>query len=83
MTAAPLPEGVTGRRATIRFSIPGDYCDYTFIQGDDPGNIDEQLYDGDAVPVSIFDVTGRQLSGMQQGVNIVKMSDGTARKIYK
>ena len=83
VTAAPLPEGVTGRRATIRFSIPGDYCDYTFIQGDDPGNIDEQLYDGDAVPVSIFDVTGRQLSGMQQGVNIVKMSDGTARKIYK
>ena len=82
VTAAPLPEGVTYRSATIRFSIPGDYCDYKFRQGDN-GNIDEQLYDGDAVPVSVFDVTGRQLSGMQQGVNIVKMSDGTARKIYK
>ena len=33
VTAAPLPEGMTYREATIRFEIPGDYIDYKFMQG--------------------------------------------------
>ena len=81
VTAAPLPEGVPYRSAVIRFSIPGAYVDYKFRQG--ASGLEEELVDTNAVPVGYYDVTGRQLSGMQQGVNIVKMSDGTARKVYK
>ena len=81
VTAAPLPEGVTYRSANIRFSIPGDYCDYKFRQGESDGIV-EQLVNTDANPVGYYDVTGRQVNGLQKGLNIVKMSDGTARKIY-
>lgn len=35
------------------------------------------------VPVMWFDLTGRQLSAPQKGINIVKMSDGSTRKIMK
>ena len=82
MTCAPLPydDGVFGRRAVIRFRIPGAYVDYKFSQYMDA--LDEQLINTDAVPVGYYDVTGRQLSGLQQGINIVKMSDGSARKVY-
>ena len=44
--------------------------------------LEEELVNTDAVPVGYYDVTGRQLSGLQQGINIVKMSDGSARKVY-
>ena len=37
--------------------------------------------DADAAPVQYFDLTGRQLDGPQTGINIVKMSDGSARKV--
>ena len=80
VTAAPLPDDVTYRSAVIRFSIPGDYCDYKFMQGQ--SGIVEQLVNTDANPVGYYDVTGRQVNGLQKGLNIVKMSDGTARKIY-
>ena len=80
VTCAPLPEGVIGRKATIRFSIPGAYVDYTFSQYMD--GLEEELVNTNAVPVGYYDVTGRQLSGLQQGINIVKMSDGSARKVY-
>ena len=82
VTCAPLPydDGVFGRSAVIRFSIPGAYVDYKFTQY--ICGLEEELINTDAVPVGYYDVTGRQLSGMQQGINIVKMSDGTARKIY-
>ena len=83
VTCAPLPydDGVFGRSAVIRFSIPGAYVDYKFSQYI-YGLEDELIINTDAVPVGYYDVTGRQLSGMQQGINIVKMSDGTARKVY-
>ena len=80
VTCAPLPEGVIGRKATIRFSIPGAYVDYTFSQYMD--GLEEELVNTNAVPVGYYDVTGRQLSGLQQGINIVKMSDGSARKVF-
>ena len=34
VTAEPLPEGVTGREAVVRFEFPGAYLDYTFTQGE-------------------------------------------------
>ena len=82
VTCAPLPydDGVFGRSAVIRFSIPGAYVDYKFSQY--ICGLEEELINTDAVPVGYYDVTGRQLSGMQQGINIVKMSDGSARKVF-
>lgn len=35
------------------------------------------------VPVMWFDLSGKQLSAPQKGINIVKMSDGSTRKIMK
>lgn len=44
--------------------------------------IDEQLMNNqDVVPVEYYDIMGRQHDSLQQGINIVKMSDGTARKV--
>jgi len=36
VTAEPLPEGVPYREAIVRFEIPGNYLDYTFMQGTKP-----------------------------------------------
>ena len=43
VTAAPLPEGIGHREAVLRFRIPGDYCEYKFMQGENipiPGDVD-------------------------------------------
>ena len=39
--------------------------------------------DSRIVPVMWFDLSGRQLSAPQKGINIVKMSDGSLRKVMK
>ena len=43
--------------------------------------IDEILTDDDAVPVEYYDVMGRKMEGPRHGINIVKMSNGTAKKV--
>ena len=43
--------------------------------------IEEILVDGDAVPVEYYDIMGHRTDGPRQGINIVKMSDGTAKKV--
>ena len=43
--------------------------------------IEEILVDGDAVPVEYYDVMGHQLEGPRQGINIVRMSNGTTKKV--
>ena len=44
----------------------------------------DELPEGkDAVAVDCYDAMGRKLQGMQQGLNIVKMSDGTVRKVLR
>ena len=43
--------------------------------------INEMVAGSDAVPVAYYDVTGRQIDGPRKGINIVKMSDGTAKKV--
>ena len=45
ITANPLPEGVIGRKAIVRFAFPGAYLDYTFMQGDVGDLPDDALYD--------------------------------------
>ncbi|MCR5069593.1 MAG: DUF4465 domain-containing protein [Prevotella sp.] len=39
--------------------------------------------DANATVVAIYDANGQQLTEMQSGLNIVKMSDGTVRKLFK
>ena len=39
--------------------------------------------DASAVVKGVFSIDGRQLQQLQQGINIVKMSDGTIKKIVK
>ena len=80
VTAAPLPDGVGYREAVIRFEIPGDYQDYKFMQGK-ANSVTELLDSQDAVAVDYYDIMGHKLPSLQQGLNIVRMSDGTARKI--
>ncbi len=43
--------------------------------------IDEILTDDEAVPVEYYDVMGRKMEGPRHGINIVKMSNGTAKKV--
>ena len=81
VTADPLPEGFSYREAVIRFEIPGDYHYYKFMQGR-ANSVDELLDSQEAVAVGYYDITGRQLSGLQQGLNIVMMSDGTVKKLF-
>ena len=81
VTAAPLPDGVGYREAVIRFEIPGDYQDYKFMQGK-ANSVAELLNSSDAVAVDYYDIMGHKLPSLQQGLNIVRMSDGTARKIF-
>ena len=44
--------------------------------------VDETLADPNAVPVEYYDITGLRHDSLQPGINIVKMSDGTARKVF-
>ena len=43
--------------------------------------VDELTPDRDVVPVAYYDIMGRQHNSLQQGINIVKMSDGSSRKV--
>lgn len=41
---APLPAGVEGRKAVVRFKILGDYHDLTIIQGEEPVDVYNEFY---------------------------------------
>ena len=43
--------------------------------------VEETLTDEKAVPVEYYDIMGHRFDNPQPGINIVRMSDGTARKI--
>ncbi len=47
VVAEPLPEGVTFRKAIVRFGFPGAYIDYKFMQGniEDDIPLDTTFYD--------------------------------------
>ncbi len=51
---------------------------FTFKVSD---GVDEIVTDPDAVPVEYYDIMGRRHDSMQPGINIVKMSDGSSRKV--
>ena len=82
VVAEQLPVGLNYREAIVRFGFPGAYLDYTFKQGRNTG-VDEQFESKEAVAVGYYDIMGHKLQGMQQGLNIVKMSDGSVRKLFQ
>jgi len=45
--------------------------------------IDGITTDADAEVIGIYDAQGRKLEEMQQGVNIIRMSDGTTKKVIR
>ena len=45
--------------------------------------IDGITTDADAEVIGIYDAQGRRLEEMQQGINIIRMSDGTTRKVIR
>ena len=45
--------------------------------------IDGITTDADAEVIGIYDAQGRKLEEMQQGINIIRMSDGTTRKVIR
>lgn len=53
---APLPEGLQGRKAVVRFAILGDYHDLTIIQGEEPADVVPGDVNGDG-NVTAGDVT--------------------------
>ena len=52
---------------------------FTFVSK--PDAIDELLPFGDVEVLGTYDATGKKLPCMQKGLNILKMADGTTRKI--
>ena len=64
--------------ATDAFMHPFVY----FFSGESSVNaINEVAFDINATEVARFNINGQPIKGKQEGINIVLMSDGTARKI--
>ena len=71
----PLRNGATGSFADM-YVDNAEVLDFA-----ESISVDEILVDGEVVPVGYYDVMGRQHDSLQQGINIVKMSNGTAKKV--
>jgi hypothetical protein len=66
--------------------LTGNYADMFVDNADifeftESNGIEELLIDENAVPVEYYDIMGRQYDSLQNGVNIVKMSDGSVKKV--
>ena len=55
----------------------------SFTTGEDLTGIDELPMDNEqtVMPEGIYDLNGRRLARMQKGINIVRMSDGSVKKV--
>ena len=78
-----LPEGtyewgVQTINAALRGSVFAKGQDLVVGDGNNIRNMTET-----AVQTGIYSADGKQLSGMQKGINIVKMSDGNVKKVVK
>ncbi len=47
----------------------------------DPSGIEQVEGDGDVIPVAYYSLSGQQLPSLRKGINIVKSSDGTVKKV--
>ncbi|MBR5331983.1 MAG: leucine-rich repeat domain-containing protein [Muribaculaceae bacterium] len=69
-----VPEG-----AKEAYANADEWCNFTNIQ--EIAGVEDIEVDNNAVEVTRYDIHGRELSQPTTGVNIIKMSDGTTRKV--
>ena len=73
VTAEPLPADLAYREAIVRFTIPGDYIDYKFMQGkkdNDPINDYDVNFDGEITIADVNKLINIMLSGGSDVVTI-------------
>ena len=68
-----------GSEDSYRYS---DWYLFSTILGIDPTGINKTGMDRETVPLEYYGQDGLKLSNPQHGINIVRMNDGTTRKIY-
>ena len=69
-----VPEG-----AKEAYANADEWCNFTNIQ--EIAGVEDIEADNDAVEVIRYDIYGRKLTEPTTGINIIKMSDGTTRKV--
>ena len=68
-------------RVMLYIFVPGNgLCAYEIVDASASG-IEGVAIDSDAVEVARYDIHGRLLTQPTSGINIIKMSDGTAKKV--
>ena len=62
-----------------------DFYTYDNLPTDqyDPTSVNAIATDATATPVAIYSVSGAKVDALQKGINIIKMSDGSVKKIIK
>ena len=71
VTADPLPEGMRGRKAVVRFGFPGAFQDYTFTQGVTDGIRGDVNQDGEVNIADVNALVDMVLSGNISGLGDV------------
>ena len=66
----------------VAYQVANQWKDFFFIEESDVTAIN-RIYDDEAEGriVGIYDLNGRKLERLQRGMNIVRMSDGTTKKV--
>ncbi len=59
----------------------GNFLDYTYEHIYTPTNIESVKTDGGDGSTTIYTLDGKQVSAPQKGVNLIRLSDGTSKKI--
>lgn len=59
------------------------YVTYIIDRGEDSAVNEISSEEVDAVPEAIYSIDGKRLNTLTKGINIVRMSDGSARKVIK
>ena len=78
------PEGAKVNDAGTRIETASGSLASNVVIGDASATgIEGVIMNPDAEVTDVFDAEGRQLNEMQHGVNIVRMSDGTTRKVVR
>ena len=75
----PVGATISGGNVVVGGSLA---TNVVFVDASATG-IEGVIMNADAEVTDVFDAEGRQLNEMQHGVNIVRMSDGTTRKVIK
>lgn len=54
----------------------------SFTTGEDMTNVKDVMTDQPVVCEGVYDTSGRRLTNVQKGLNIIRFSDGTTKKVY-